>query len=69
MNKFIKSISKNIEKIGGSNLGSTGLNQAQNVVFHHIIEFGSYVFFKIAHNDSLQQSLTSIGCPNFGQTG
>ena len=32
-----------------------GLNQAQNEVFHHLLEFGSYVFLEIAHNDSLRQ--------------
>ena len=65
------------KEFGGSNLGSTGLNQAQNEVFPHFLEFGSYVFLEIEHDDSLRQYLTSIrskihdknfGCPNFGQT-
>ena len=40
------------KKIGGPNLGSMGLNQAQNEVFHHLLKFGSYVLLKIAYNDS-----------------
>ena len=35
-----------------------GLNQAQNEVFPHLLEFGSYVFLEIAYNDSLLQCLT-----------
>ena len=35
-----------------------GLNQALNEVFHHFLEFVSYVFLEIAYNDSLQQVLT-----------
>ena len=46
------------KKIGGPNLGSMGLNQAQNEAFHHLLKFGSYVLLKIAYNDSFQQSLT-----------
>ena len=38
-----------------------GLNQAQNEVFPHLLEFGSYVFLEIAYNDSLLQCLTSSG--------
>ena len=36
-----------------------GLNQAQNEVFHNLVEFGSYVFVEITYSDSLQQCLTS----------
>ena len=36
-----------------------GLNQAQNEMFRHFVEFGLYVFPKIAYNDSLRQCLTS----------
>ena len=66
------------KEFGSSNLGPTGLNQAQNEVFPHFLEFGSYVFLEIEHDDSLRQYLTSIrskihdknfGGPNFGQTG
>ena len=58
------------------NLGSMGLNQAQNEVFHHFLEFGSYCFLEIAYNDSWQQCLISsrgkthkkIWRPSLGQT-
>ena len=59
----------------GKNLGSVGLNQSQNKVFCHLIEFGSYIFLEI---DSLRQCLTSsrgktqnknLGGPNLSQTG
>ena len=46
------------KKIGGLNLGPMGLNQAQNEVFPHLYEFGSYVFLEIAYKDSLLQCLT-----------
>ena len=46
------------KKIGGPNLGSMGLNQAQNEVFHHLLKFGLYVLLKIAYNDSFQQCRT-----------
>ena len=49
-----------LKKIFGSpNLGSMGLIQAQNEVFRHLLEFGSYVFLEIVYNDSLGQCLTS----------
>ena len=47
------------KKFGGPNLSPTGLNQAQNEVFCHFIEFGSYVFLEIVYSDSLRQYLTS----------
>ena len=63
---------------GGPNSSAMGLNQAQNKVFRHFLEFGSYVFLEIAYNDSLRQCLTSsrgkthekhFEGPNLGQTG
>ena len=45
----------------GSNLGPTGLNQVQNKVYHHFLEFGSLVFLEIAYNDSLQRCVRSSG--------
>ena len=36
-----------------------GLNQAQNEVFYHFLEFGSYVFLAIEYDNSLQQRLAS----------
>ena len=49
-----------LNKIFGSpNMGPMGLNQAQNEVFHHFLEFGLYVFLEFAYNDSFQQYLTS----------
>ena len=50
------------KKIGGPNLGPTSLNQAQNDVFPHFLEFGSYVFLENAENDSLREYLTSSRC-------
>ena len=47
------------KKISGPNLGAMGLNQAQNEVFYHFLEFGSYVFLEIAYNETLQQFITS----------
>ena len=44
-----------LKKFHGPNLAATGLNQAQNEVFRHFLEFGSLVFLEIAYNDSLQQ--------------
>ena len=41
-----------------SELSPTGLNQAQNQVFHDFLEFGSLIFLEIACSDSLQQCLT-----------
>ena len=35
------------------------LNQAQNDVFCHFIEFGSYAFLEIVYSDNLRQCLTS----------
>ena len=46
-------------KFGDLNLGSVGLNLAQNEVFGYLHEFGSYVFLEIAYDDSLRQCLTS----------
>ena len=46
-------------KFGDLNLGSMGLNLAQNEVFGYLHEFGSYVFLEIAYDDSLRQCLTS----------
>ena len=68
------------KKNGGSNLGLMGLNQAQNKVFRHLLEFGSYAFLEIAQNDSFRQCLSSSRGeihekkkknwgPNLGQTG
>ena len=45
--RFLKKI------FAGPNLGSMGLNQAQNEIFCHLLEFGSYVFHEIVYNDSL----------------
>ena len=50
---------KKRKKIGSLNLDPIGLNQAQNEVFHHFIEFGSYDFLEIAYHNSLWQCLTS----------
>ena len=59
-------------------MGPTGLNQFQNEVFLHFLEFGSLVFLEAVCNDSLQQSLTSSRGKtrekkfwdlNLGQTG
>ena len=47
------------KKFGGLNLGSKGLNQAQNEVFLHFLGFGSYIFLEIEYDDSLRQYLTS----------
>ena len=47
------------KKIGGPNLSPMGLNQAQNKVFPHFLEFGSYVFLEIEYDDSLREYLTS----------
>ena len=66
------------KKIDGPNLGSAGLNQAQNQVFRNFIGFGSHVFLEIAYYDSLRQCPTSnrdktdektFGSINLGQTG
>ena len=52
-------------------------NQVQNEVFHHFLEFGSYVFLEIEYHVSLRQCLTpsrgkthekSLG-PKFGPNG
>ena len=48
-----------LKKIGGPNLGPTGLNQTHNEVFHQFIKFGSYDFPEIAYSDNLRQCLTS----------
>ena len=45
--------------VGQRPMKSTGLNQTQNEVFCHFLEFGSLVFLEIAYNDGLQQCLTS----------
>ena len=47
------------EKFGVPNLGTAGLSQAQNAVFCHFVEFGSYIFLEVTWNDSLRQFLTS----------
>ena len=47
------------KKNGSPNLGRTGLNQAQNRVFHPFLEFQSYVFLEMEYDDSLPQCLTS----------
>ena len=47
------------KKIDSLNLGPMDLNQDQNEIFSHFIEFGWYVFLEIASNDSLWQYLTS----------
>ena len=47
------------KKNGDPNFGPAGLNQAQNKVFRHFLEFGSLVFLEIVYSDSLQQCLTS----------
>ena len=36
-----------------------GLNQTQNKVFRHFLEFGSSVFHEIKHDDGLRQYLIS----------
>ena len=51
--------SRFLKKNGGPNLGPMDLNHAQNEIFRHFLEFGSYVFLEIAYNDSLRQCLTS----------
>ena len=48
------------KKFPGTIFEPASLNQAQNEVFRHFLEFGSLFFFEIAFNDSLQQCLTSI---------
>ena len=47
-------LGKKMEK----NLGPMSLNQAENKVFRHFIEYG-YVFLEIRYNDRLWQCLTS----------
>ena len=49
------------KKKSGLNLGPMGLNQAQDKVFCHFLDFGSLVFLEIAYSDSLQQ------CPTFSK--
>ena len=56
--RFLKKIFRN------PNLGLTGLNQVQNEVFRHFLEFELLVFLEIAYNCRLQQCLTS----NVGQS-
>ena len=56
--RFLKKIFRNL------NLGLTGLNQVQNEVFRHFLEFELLVFLEIAYNYRLQQCLTS----NLGQS-
>ena len=48
-----------LKKIGGPNLGPISLNQAQNEVFPHFLEFGLNIFLEIVYNDSLRQCLIS----------
>ena len=45
------------KKIGSPGLGPTYLNQTQNEVFCHFIEFLSYFFLQIAYSDTLWQFL------------
>ena len=50
-------------------MGPMGLNQAQNEVFCHFIEFGSYVFLEIVYSDSSQQCpISSKGKPTANGT-
>ena len=42
------------KKFDGPSMGSFGLNQAQNEVFRHLLEFRSYFFLEIAYNYSFQ---------------
>ena len=42
----------------GPNLDPTDLNQVQNEVFHHFLEFRSYFFLEIEYDDNLRQCLT-----------
>ena len=53
------------KKNGDPNFGPAGLNQAQNKVFRHFLEFGSLVFLEIVYSDSLQQCLTSTRGENY----
>ena len=46
------------------NLGLTGLNQSQNVVFCHFFVFGLYAFLEIEYDDSLRQCLTEVRLMN-----
>ena len=41
--------------------GTNGHKLGQNVFLCHFLEFGSYVFFEIAYDDSPRQCLTSSG--------
>ena len=49
------------KKIWWPQFEPTDLNQTHNDVFRHFLEFGSYVFLKIANDNSLQQCLTFSG--------
>ena len=51
-----------LKKNGGpTKFGSNRHKSGQNAVFCHFLEFGSYVFFEIAYDDSPRQCLTSSG--------
>ena len=51
-----------LKKNGGpTKFGSNRHKSGQNAVFCHFLEFGSYVFFEIAYDDSPRQCLTSTG--------
>ena len=45
----------------GDRMSPTSLNQAQNDIFRHFIEFGWYVFVEIEYDDSLRQCQICIG--------
>ena len=46
---------------GSTEFGTNGHKLGQNVFLCHFLEFGSYVFFEIAYDDSPRQCLTSTG--------
>ena len=56
MTDQVRFLKKKKKIIGGSNVGSADLNQAQVEVF---LEFGSLIFLEISYNNGLQQFLTS----------
>ena len=48
------------KKFCDQNFGPTGLNKAQNKIFHHFLKFGSKVFLEIEYDHSLRQCKSSI---------
>ena len=46
---------------GSTEFGTNRHKLGQNVFLCHFLEFGSYVFFEIAYDDSPRQCLTSTG--------